>query len=95
MKAHAYIFLIVFISFINTSSILAIVDEEANYSSAFSLNEEENNLEINYFFKFTSTFDAYSIVSSFDDKEGLFFDNYMQDYHKVHIDITSPPPRYF
>lgn len=94
MRVNAYIFLVVFISFIAVPSVIAIIDDEENYSIAYSDNEEENNLEINAQFKFTSNIEAHYLVPVDRFEQELFFHNHRQNYCSIYLDITSPPPRY-
>jgi hypothetical protein len=94
LKKVAYILSFIFLSFVAGPTIISLIDDSVDVSFAFTANEEENSS------KNTVTFESlveeiYSNHASIEylrthQKEKY---SYSEDYHKVYLEVTSPPPK--
>ncbi len=95
MRLVSVLLLIVFTSFLVTPAIISISDKQADFSTFFSMNEEENSNKIptsNFVFVFEkihSNIESLKFLQKQKTKDNFQIDR----YSKVFLDVVSPPPR--
>lgn len=95
MRFTSILLLIVFTSFLVTPAIISISGNQADVSTFFSMNEEENSNKMpkpNFVFvfeKIQSNYESLAFLKKQKGKDGFQIDK----YSKVFIDVVSPPPR--
>ncbi len=95
MRLISILFLLVFTSFLVTPAIISISDKQADFSTFFSMNEEENSNKMptsNFVFvieKIHSNIESLKFLQNQKNKDSFQIDN----YSKVFIDVVLPPPR--
>ncbi|SDR88763.1 hypothetical protein [Christiangramia echinicola] len=94
MKNFAYILSFVFISFLFTPSVIALVDRTVDISIAYSVNEEESSSKNQITFE-------YNIEELDSNYESIHFlqlrkldgHYYKENLYNVFLSVTSPPPK--
>lgn len=94
MKFSAYILAFVFISFIFTPSVVALIDRSVDISIAYNVNEEESSSKNQISFEYTieemdSNYESIHFIQQ-QKTDGHY---YKESRYKVFLSITSPPPR--
>jgi len=95
LRLISILFLLVFTSFLVTPAIISISDKQADFSTFFSMNEEENSNKMptsNFVFvieKIHSNIESLKFLQNQKNKDSFQIDN----YSKVFIDVVLPPPR--
>lgn len=73
------------------------IDNNADVSFAFIVNEEENSsknqVECEYIIERNHHISQYSSIHFLQEQEN--WHSYIEDYHDVFLDIISPPPQPF
>ena len=95
MRLTSIFLLIVFTSFLVTPAVISICGEQADISSYFSMNEEENSLKLP---KLMSEYHANDSKSSLATilllkKQKDKFQYYLNNYKMVFLEVVSPPPK--
>ena len=87
--------LIVFASFLVTPAIIGICGQQADISTYFSMNEEENSPKSPKVFSEYHLTDMKSNLGSiqFLKKQKNKFQFYLNNYQMVFLDVVSPPPK--
>lgn len=95
MRYTSILLMIVFTSFLVTPAIISLSGNQADVSTFFSMNEEENSNKIPkpnlvfFFEKIQSNYESLAFLKMQKNKDGFQIDK----YSKVFIDVVSPPPR--
>lgn len=95
LRLTSIFLLIIFTSFLVTPAIISISGNQNDYSTFFSMNEEESSNKMpksNFVFdteKIQSNFESLEFLKKQRNLDGFQIDN----YSKVFLDVTSPPPR--
>ena len=93
LKKIAYILSFIFLSFVAGPTVVTLIDDSVDVSFAFTANEEENSKNLASFESVVE--ENYSNHSSIEylrthQKAGY---SYKEDYHKVYLEVVSPPPK--
>lgn len=94
VKNFAYILLFVFISFLFTPSVIALVDSSVDISIAYNVNEEESSSKNQITFEYTiEEMDSkYESIHFLQTREtGRHY--YKEIVYDVFLSVTSPPPK--
>ncbi|WP_347373565.1 hypothetical protein [Aequorivita sp. Q41] len=95
MRLSSIFLLIVFTSFLVTPAIITISGNQADVSTFFSMNEEENSVKLP---KLVSEYQVNDLKSSlaaiqFLKQQKNNFQYYLNNYKMVFLDVVSPPPK--
>ena len=94
MKKIAFFFLVLFVGFLATPSIVTYIDENADISMAFTANEEENSSKTQpvseYTFHETPTG---NLSLHFLQEQSALIHYYNQATRLIFLDVLSPPPK--
>lgn len=95
MKSIAYILSIVFLSFVAGPTIISIIDDTVDVSFAFTANEEENSSknQVNFEYIIEKAFSNHASIEYLRTHQKTTY-SYKEDYHKVYLEVTSPPPKH-
>lgn len=93
MKKVAYIIAFIFVSFLATPTVVALIDNTVDISFAFNANEEENSKH-----QITLEFDIKNHHSNYESirylqEQGGEGHHYLENYRSVSLDVISPPPK--
>ncbi len=95
MRLTSILLLLVFTSFLVTPAIISLSGNQADVSTFFSMNEEENSNKMpkpNFVFvveKIHSNCDSLEFLKKQQNRDGF----QVERYSKVFLDVVSPPPR--
>ncbi|MBT8295606.1 MAG: hypothetical protein KJO51_04250 [Gramella sp.] len=94
MKNFAYILSFVFISFLFSPSVIALVDRTVDISIAYKVNEEESSTKNQITFEYTieemdSNYESIHFLQT-RKTDGHY---YKENVYDVFLSITSPPPK--
>ena len=94
MKTFAYILSFVFITFLMTPSVIALIDSTVDISIAYNVNEEESSTKNQITFEYTleemdSNYESihYLQIRKVDGH------HYTENFYDVVLAVTSPPPK--
>ena len=95
MRLISIFLLIVFTSFLVTPAVISICGEQADISSYFSMNEEENSLKLpklmsEYHVNVSNSSLATILLLK---KQKDKFQYYLNNYKMVFLEVVSPPPK--
>lgn len=94
MKFIASFFLILFLAFIATPSVIIYLDESVDISMAFTASEEENSSKTSVAFEYIFQPTHHNITSLHFIQEQIALSHfYKEGYRLVYLDILSPPPK--
>ncbi len=94
VKNFAYILSFVFISFLFTPSIIALVDSSVDISIAYKVNEEESSSKNQITFEYTiEEMDSNYESIHFLQTRGIDRHYYEENVYDVFLSVTSPPPK--
>ncbi len=95
MRFISIFLLIVFASFLVTPAVIGICGHQADVSTFFSMNEEENSAKSpKVISEFHFNDSKSSLVSiQFLKKQKTKFQYYLNNYKMVFLDVVSPPPK--
>lgn len=94
MKIIASFFIVLFLAFIATPSVVTYLDENVDVSLAFTANEEENSPKTEIAFEYLIHIDNRHTTSlHFLQEQTAFNHFYKEGYRLVYLDILSPPPK--
>ncbi|MFV8225444.1 hypothetical protein [Christiangramia aquimixticola] len=94
MKTFAYVLSFIFVSFLFTPSLVALIDRDIDISLAYDVNEEESSSKNQISFE-------YNLEELHSNCESIhFLKEHNEDVHYYHencylvfLDILSPPPK--
>jgi hypothetical protein len=94
LKNIAYILSFIFLSFVSGPTIISLIDDSVDISFAFIVNEEENSSKNLVSFE-SLVEESYSNHASIEylrthQKQGY---SYKKNYHRVYLEVVSPPPK--
>lgn len=94
MKSVAYILSFIFLSFVAAPTVISLIDNTVDVSSAFTANEEETSSK--NLVSFETILEEYSNYKSIQflrtRKDNRY--SYLEGYHRVYLDVVSPPPKH-
>lgn len=94
MRLIASFFIVLFLAFIATPSIVTYIDRSVDVSMAFTANEEENSPKTEIALEYLFHIDNRNITSlHFLQEQTAFNHFYKEGYRLVYLDILSPPPK--
>lgn len=94
MKNLSLLFLIIFVTFLCTPTIVTYVDKKIDVSMAFTANEEENSSKTSIGFEYTlQDANPYNTGIHFFQEQTLFNHFYKEGSGLVFLDVLSPPPK--
>ena len=95
MRLTSILLLIVFTSFLVTPAIISLSGNQADVSTFFSMNEEENSLKLPKLISEFHVNDSKSSLATilFLKKQKGTFQYYINNYKVVFLDVISPPPK--
>ncbi|HKJ49797.1 MAG TPA: hypothetical protein VJ973_11935 [Christiangramia sp.] len=94
MKNFAYILSFVFVSFLFTPSVIALVDSTVDISIAYNVNEEESSSKNQITFEYTiEVMDSNYESIHFLQIRKLDGHYYKENMYNVFLSVTSPPPK--
>ena len=94
VKNLAYILSFVFVSFLFTPSVIALVDSTVDISIAFKVNEEESSSKNQITFEYTiEEMDSNYESIHFLQIRKLDGHYYKENMYNVFLSVTSPPPK--
>lgn len=87
--------LLVFTSFLVTPAIISLSGHQADVSSYFSMNEEENSIKLPKLMAEYQMNDSKSGLTTiqFLKKQKSLFHHYLNNYKMVFLEVVSPPPK--
>lgn len=93
MRKFAYILSFIFISFLFAPSIIAVVDQDADLSIAYAMNEEDtsakNQVDLEFHFPELKTNEESILFHKEHDDEF----HYKEKNYNVILNVLSPPPK--
>ena len=95
MRLTSLFLLIIFASFLVTPAVIGICGHQADISTYFSMNEEENSAKSpKVISEYQFNEHKSSLVSiQFLKKQKTKFNYYLNNYKIVFLDVVSPPPK--
>ena len=94
MKLFSYILGFIFITFLFAPTVISLIDRNVDISIAYNVNEEEssskNNINLEY--KLEETLSNYESIHFLQIRK-LNGHYYKDNYYKVFLSISSPPPK--
>lgn len=94
MRFIASFFIVLFLAFLVTPSIVTYVDESVDVSLAFTANEEENSPKTEIAFEYLFQIDnRYTFSLHFLQEQTAFNHFYKEGNKLIYLDILSPPPK--
>lgn len=95
LRLTSIFLLIVFTTFLVTPAVISIAGHQADVSSYFSMNEEENSLKLPKLISEYQVNDSKSSLTAiqFLKKQKNNFQYYLNNYKMVFLDVVSPPPK--
>ena len=97
MKLLAFTFLLLFVTFLVTPTVITLIKQDADISCAFSYNEEEQHRLYakkrmdEFQFRMTSDLELNSFLS--EENISSISDYYVMPLPVIYFDLLSPPPR--
>ena len=95
MRLTSIILLFIFTSFLVTPAIISISGSQADISTYFSMNEEENSVKLPKLISEFQLCDSKSGLATIQilKKQKNTFQYYQNNYKVVFLDVVSPPPK--
>jgi len=95
LRLTSIFLLIVFTSFLVAPAVISICGHQADISSYFSMNEEENSVKLPKLMTEYHANDSKSSLATiqFLKKQKNFYQYYLNNYKMVFLDVVSPPPK--
>lgn len=95
MKTIACILSIIFLTFVAGPTVISLIDDSVDVSYAFTANEEENSSknQVNFEYLLEKAFSNHASIEYLrtHQKQGY---SYKENYHKVYLEVVSPPPKH-
>lgn len=94
MKKFAYLLAFLFVAFLFSPTVIALIDRNVDISIAYNLNEEEssskNQISLEYTIEeMVSNFESYHFLQT-SEKDAHY---YKESRYTVFLSTTSPPPK--
>ncbi|TBW27061.1 hypothetical protein [Gramella sp. KN1008] len=94
MKIFSYILAFIFITFLFTPSVVALIDRNVDISIAYNVNEEESSSKNQITFEYTieemnSNYNSIHFLQT-QKTDGHY---YKENGYRVFLSISSPPPK--
>lgn len=94
MKIIALTLSILFLSFVAGPTIIGFIDESVDVSYAFTANEEETSSKnLVSFETLLEESSNYKSIKFLRTKKGNRY-SYQEDYHRIYLEVVSPPPKH-
>ncbi|PHR13806.1 MAG: hypothetical protein COA40_04585 [Aequorivita sp.] len=95
LRLTSVLLLLIFTSFLVTPAIISLSGNQADVSTFFSMNEEENSIKLPKLMVEYQINDSKSSLSAiqFLKKQKNLFQHYLNNYKMVFLEVVSPPPK--